>query len=164
MRDDDYLTALLANYEDEVIGEAYFRGLGDRFSVEPQREKLALLAELERRTADVIRPLIDRHGLVPRPRSVLSEAGRIEAAAYRGRGWPDLMQEMAGTYQVFVEEFRALEQMAPDDDRPALSRLTEHELLIIAFAEQELAGSPDSLDAIRRFLEDDLPSKDEASS
>lgn len=146
------------------MGEAYFRGLGDRFSVEAQREKLALLAEVERCTAGVIRPLIERHGLVPRPLSVLSEAGRIEAVAHRGVGWRDLMQEMAGTYQVFVEEFRALERMAPDDDRAALSRLTDHELLIIAFAEQELAGSADSVDAIRRFLEDDLPAKDEAAS
>lgn len=160
MSDSDYLKALLASYEDEVIGEAYFRGLIDRFSVEAQREKLALLAEVERHTAGVIRPLVDRRGLTSRPLAVLSELGRTEAAAYRGVSWPDLMQEMAGTYQVFVEEFRAVEQMAPADDRPALSRLTEHELLIIGFAEKELAGRTDSLAAIRRFLEDFTPAVD----
>jgi hypothetical protein len=64
------------------------------------------------------------------------------------------MREMAGTYGVYVEEFRAAERMAPEQDRAALARLTEHELLIIDFAERELASSAGSLDAIRGFLDD----------
>jgi len=157
MSDSTYPRALLAAYEDEIVGEAYFGGLANHFPVDSRRDKLALLAEVERHTAAVLRPLVDRHGLAPRPVPVLHELGRAEAAAWHGGGWPELMQEMAGTYQVYVEEFRALERMAPDDDGPALALLTRHELLIIDFAEKELAGSGDSLDAIRRFLEDVTP-------
>jgi dimethylamine/trimethylamine dehydrogenase len=159
MSDSDYSEALLAAYEDEVVGEAYFRGLSERFEVAAQREKLALLAELERHTAGVILPLVDRHRLSPRPPSVLDELGRSEAASYGGADWLGLMREMAGTYQVYVEEFRALEKMAPEDDRAALARLTEHESLIIDFAERELAARADSLDAIRDFLEDVTPTR-----
>jgi dimethylamine/trimethylamine dehydrogenase len=155
MTDSDYAQGLLAAYEDEVSGEAYFGGLADHFPVETQRDKLALLAEVERHTAGVLLPLVERHGLAPSPVPVLHELGRTEAAAWHGGGWPGLMQEMAGDYQVYVEEFRALERMAPDDDRPALARLTRHELLIIGFAEKELAGSADSLNAIRCFVEGD---------
>ena len=152
MSDADYLEALLAAYEDEVVGEAYFRGLSERFEAAAHREKLALLAELERHTAGVVLPLVDRHGLSPRPPAVLDEQGRSEAASYAGSDWDDLMREMAGTYGVYVEEFRALERMAPEDDRAALARLTRHESLIIDFAERELAARADSLDAIRDFL------------
>jgi len=157
MTDPDYTQGLLAAYEDEVIGEAYFGGLAAHFPVEAQRDKLALLAEVERYTAGVLRLLVERHGLASRLVPVLHELGRTEATAWHGGGWRGLMQEMAGNYQVYVEEFRALERVAPDDDRPALARLTQHELLIIGFAEKELAGGADSLDAIRRFLECDPP-------
>jgi hypothetical protein len=160
MSDPDYLEALLAAYEDEVIGEAYFRSLADRFEVGSQREKLALLAEVERHTADLLRSLVERHGLTPRRRSVLSELGRSEALSYRGADWLDLMRQMAGTYQVYVEEFGAAERMAPEQDRAALARLTEYELLIIDFAERELTASAGSLEAIRGFLEDVTPAGD----
>ena len=53
-----YLETLLKYYEEEVIGEAYFYGLADHIGGAVEREKLALLAEVERRAADVVRPLL----------------------------------------------------------------------------------------------------------
>ncbi len=44
-----YLETLLKYYEDEVMGEAYFYGLADHIGGVVEREKLALLAEVERR-------------------------------------------------------------------------------------------------------------------
>lgn len=45
---DAYLRTLLLYYEEEIIGEAYFHGLARHFD---EREKIVLLARVERRAA-----------------------------------------------------------------------------------------------------------------
>ncbi|MCP4390891.1 MAG: hypothetical protein GY802_21525, partial [Gammaproteobacteria bacterium] len=53
----------------------------------------------------------------------------------------------------YLDDFKALEQMAPAEDLPALERLTEHEVVVIDFAKKELAGDADSLAALLQYLE-----------
>ncbi len=57
--DAPYLKTLLLYYEEEIMGEAYFYALAGQFDGTAEREKLALLAAVERRAADVVRPLVD---------------------------------------------------------------------------------------------------------
>ena len=57
----DYLKTLLRYYEGELVGEAYFCALAGCFHGAAEREKLALLATVERRTSEVVRPLVDKH-------------------------------------------------------------------------------------------------------
>ncbi|MEL6236952.1 MAG: FAD-dependent oxidoreductase, partial [Pseudomonadota bacterium] len=49
--DPAYLSTLLRYWEEEVEGEAYFRALADQLSDRQQKEKMTLLAEVERHTA-----------------------------------------------------------------------------------------------------------------
>ena len=42
---------------------------------------------------------------------------------------------------------------SPEDDMPALKRLTQHEVVAIDFANKEVAGDPDSLASIREYLD-----------
>jgi hypothetical protein len=43
--------------------------------------------------------------------------------------------------------------MAPEGDLYALNTLTAHEVVAIEFAEKELAGDPDSVAPLRRYLQ-----------
>ncbi len=148
-----HLETLLQYYEDEVMGEAYFYGLADHIGGAVEREKFALLAEVERRAADVVRPLLEKHGLVPRDESVLKVLGEAHVERHRHYSWMELMAYMAGRYPAYLDEFEALERLAPEDDRPALKLLTYHEVVAIDFANKEIAGDPDSLASIREYLD-----------
>jgi hypothetical protein len=140
-------------YEDEVIGEAYFYGLAEHFGGAVEREKLALLSEVERWAADVIRPLLETHGLVPRDESVLKPLGEAHVERRLRYSWMELMADMAARYPAYVDEFEALERLAPEDDLLALKLLTYHEVVVVDFANKEIAGNPDSLASIGEYLD-----------
>lgn len=148
-----YLKTLLEYYEEEVMGEAYFHGLAEHIGGAAERGKLVLLAAVERRAAEVVRPLLDRHGLVPRDAAVLEALGATHVERHRRYGWMDFMAHMIARYPAYVAEFEALERLAPEDDLPALKLLALHEVVSIDFANKEIAGDPDSLASIREYLD-----------
>jgi dimethylamine/trimethylamine dehydrogenase len=55
-------------------------------------------------------------------------------------------------YPGYLDDFKGLENMAPAEDLPALNILTDHEVAVIEFAKMELAGNPDSLLPLNRYL------------
>ena len=57
---------LLAYYEEEIMGEAYFAGLARRFTDAAHKRKLQRLAEIEHVTARTVAPLLEKHKLTPR--------------------------------------------------------------------------------------------------
>ena len=148
-----YLETLLKYYEDEVMGVAYFYGLADHIGGAVEREKFALLAEVERRAADVVRPLLEKHGLIPRHESVLKALGEAHVERHRHYTWMEMMAYMVARYPAYLDEFEALERLAPKDDIPALKRLTHHEVLAIDFAKKEIALDPDSTASLREYLD-----------
>ncbi len=134
------------------MGVAYFHGLARHFDGPGQREKLAMLAEVERAAAESVRPLLDKHGLVARQAGVLKLLGEAGVEKHRDQKWMDFMRHMARTYPGYVAQFEALSRLAPVDDLPALQRLTDHETAAIDFAEKEVAGDADSLAPLREYL------------
>ena len=148
-----YLDTLLLYHEEEVMGEAYFRGLGRHFDRDDQREKLDLLSRVERVAAESVRPLIERHELVPRPDSELATAGLAWIGRHKTFDWHDFVADMAERYPGYLLDFKALEEMAPEEDRPAIRILNEHEVAAIEFAQKELAGDPDSTAPLRRYID-----------
>ena len=66
--------------------------------------------------------------------------------------WLEFMAYMVNRYPGYLEDFTALEKMAPEEDLYALNNLTEHEVAAIEFAKRELAGDPDSLAPLRDYL------------
>ena len=135
------------------MGEAYFYGLADHIGGAVEREKFALLAEVERRAADVVRPLIEKHGLIPRHESVLKALGEAHVERHRHYSWMEMMAYMVARYPAYLDEFEALERLAPKDDIPALKLLTHHEVLAIDFAKKEIALDPDSTASLREYLD-----------
>ena len=148
-----YLSTLLLYHEEEVMGEAYFRELGQYFRSDDQREKLDLLSRVERVAAESVRPLIERHRLVPRPDSELVAAGLAWIGRHETFEWRDFIADMVERYPQYLLDFAALEEIAPEEDRPFIRVLNEHEVAAIDFAREELAGNPDSTAPLVRYID-----------
>ena len=146
----DYLETLLSYYEDEISGEAYFYALADHFA---ERDKIILLAKTERLAAQAIEPLLEKYGLVPRDESDLKSEGRSYLELHQSYSWQEFMAYIVERYPAYLDEFNALEQMAPSEDLEALSILTTHEVAVIDFAKKELAGDSGSLAPLLQYLE-----------
>jgi len=146
----NYLATLLSYYEDEISGEAYFYALADHFD---ERDKLILLARIERDAAQVIEPLLEKYDLSPRNEAELKNQGRSYLGLHQSYSWSEFMTYIVERYPAYLDEFRALEAMAPAEDLPELNLLTEHEVAVIDFAKKELAGNTDSLLPLMRYLE-----------
>ena len=152
--DGGWLDRLLRAFEEEIVGETYYADLVGHFDEPGAGEKLALLSQIERRTAEVLRPLIERHGLVARDEAALKALAAPKVAEHGAGSWTAYMTRMVRDFPAYVAEFEGLEENAPEADRAALALLTRHEVAAIEFAELELAGDPDSLAPIREYLED----------
>ena len=144
-----YLTTLLSYYEEEIAGEAYFYALANHFK---EKEKTILLARVERRAAEAIQPLLSKYDLEPRSESILNREGRTFLDRHKSCSWPEFMAYIVDRYPGYVDDFRALEQMAPIADLPALNTLTDHEIRVIDFARKEITGDPQSLVALHEYL------------
>ena len=145
-----YLDTLLRYYEEEISGEAYFYGLADHFD---ERDKMILLARTERVAAEAVAPLLEKYSLVPQDESGLHALGKSYVDLHRSYSWQEFMNYVLERYPAYLDDFTALEQMAPPEDRPALNVLTAHEIAVIEFAEKELRGDPDSLVPLNQYLE-----------
>ena len=152
----DYRERLLLAYEEEVETEAYFAALAERVEDPRRKESLRLLAELERHTARIIAPLLDRHGLVPRDGASLAALGRRQASR-QAPDWDHLMADMRRTYPGYIAYFEGVEADGPHADRPRLTFLAEHERAALEFLHLEAGGQPDSAAPLRRYLEAPLP-------
>ena len=146
----DYFGTLVAYYDEEISGEAWYAALADLFDGD-RAAKLRLLAEVERHTAEIVRPLIEKHGLEAGDRAALQAEGRAAAARWAD-DWDGLLAYMIRTFPAYVADFERLERMGPPADRPALRRMTEHEEVAIAFLEREAEGRADSIVPLQAFL------------
>ena len=146
---DKYLKTLLSYYEEEIEGEAYFYGLVDHFE---EQDKLTVLARVERRAAESVVPLLEKYALVPRDESELKTRGEGYVGRHASFDWFEFMTYMVNRYPGYLEDFTALERMAPEEDLCALNNLTDHEVATIEFAKRELAGDPDSLTPLYDYL------------
>ena len=144
-----YLKTLLSYYEEEIEGEAYFYGLMDHFE---EQGKLTVLAKVERRAAESVVPLLEKYKLVPRDESKLKARGESYVQRHASFGWLEFMTYMVNRYPGYLEDFTALEKMAPEEDLYALNNLTDHEVAAIEFAKRVVSGDPDSLAPMYDYL------------
>lgn len=151
----EYLKTLLDYYEAEVMGEAYFRGLADLADDPAEKDKLALLAAVEKHAAAAVVPLLDKHDLTPRSEAELKAIGKTQVEHYGDYDWMALVDHMLVRFPGYVDDFENLERMAPKADLPELEFLTLHEVVTIDFANMEKAGDPDSQAPLHLYLTQD---------
>ncbi|MEO0328136.1 MAG: FAD-dependent oxidoreductase [Pseudomonadota bacterium] len=146
-----YLETLVQYYEEEIAGEAYFMLLAEKLADPEDATKMHLLGKVERHCAEIVAPLIEKYGLTVRPREELLAEGRYDAESAPD-GFPEIIARMRETFPAYIADFKALESMAPPQDLPILKRMTEHELVAIAFLEAEYAGSEDATAPLLSYL------------
>ena len=150
-----YLETLLLYFEEEIMGEAYFYGLAEKFPLQKQKDKMILLAKVERHAAEAVRPLLKKHGLKARSESKLHQIGREDVEKSFSMGWEGYISYMVESFPKYMPEFLALEEMAPAEDKNELKILTEHEVAAIEFANLEKAGSAQSTEPLLKYLGQD---------
>lgn len=146
-----YLETLQLYFEEEIAGEAYFGAIAARLGGE-ERDKMQLMADVETRAAEVAAPLLQRHGLTPRPREELHAEGRKQAAGVKA-DYGALIARWRKEFPAYMEDFARLEAMAPEGDLPALRELTQHETAAIDFLKAEAKGEEDSARHLRAYLD-----------
>jgi len=148
----EYQATLLLYYEEEIMGEALFAGLAQRFPAPRSNRALQLLSLMERCVADHVRPLLDQYGLCPRGDAELHRIGMLEAEQRALSSWEDYLAHIVVDFPVFLDEFAALTRVAPEADRPRLRVFDDHEVAAIAFAKRALRGEPDSTILLTDFI------------
>jgi dimethylamine/trimethylamine dehydrogenase len=146
-----YLKTLLDYYEEEIGGVAYYETLAKICADPDHKAKMLLLAQVEQHTVDIVAPLIERHGLTARDAQTLVSEG--EKDAHDGpQDWDGMIASMRKTFPGYIADFERLERMAPPQDMAILKRMTEHEVVAIAFLELEAKGAADAVAPLERFL------------
>ncbi len=107
---EEYLDTLLRYFEDEISSEAYFYGLAEHFA---EREKTILLARVERRAAEAVRPLLHKYGLEPRQESVIRDQGKGYVEVHQSYSWHEFMAYIIKRYPRYLDDFADLENLAP---------------------------------------------------
>ena len=147
----NYDELLLDAYQGELFGNAIFSEMAGRDEWREHRDALELLATIERRTADALRPLVDATGIeVDEDES--RRSGRELGAL--GGSWDGFVKALFDALPPFLANFVRLREVAADPHDPALAALVAHEQAISAFAQLELAGFHDvSTALLSRYLE-----------
>ncbi|MEE9230561.1 MAG: hypothetical protein V3U86_07625 [Acidobacteriota bacterium] len=152
MDKDQYKQELLAAYEDEVSGKAYFESLAHYYREPEQQRKLIQVAKLEQQTAERLKPLLQRYELKPQSDQELHQQGKQEAQNDGKKNWRELLTFFKDDYTKYIDEFKVLESAGSEQDRPALRALTQHEIALVEFVTRELAGDANSLQSIEDQL------------
>ena len=147
-----YLPTLLRYYEEEVSGATYFRALGAGHDCVSIKQKFDLLAEVEHHAASAVEPLLKKYALTPKADQVLADHGIASSKAHDSFSWSEFVAYMLRRYPLYMDEFHALEAMAPTPDLPFLFALTAHETAAIEFAEREANGDQNSIDSLTAYL------------
>ena len=139
-------------YEGEITGEAMFRRLGDFAKSDHQKRTAVLLADLESVTGDELLPVLTRRG-VPFDRDSAWRAGEALTRKIIAGGWVKYFERILPMGEEALADMRTLHEMSDELDRMATARLVAHEEAFLDFVRRELAGAPDSLEPLVRYLE-----------
>ena len=146
----EYRDGILAAWQGELWGEAFFDRLAEAADDADRCAKWQVLAELEQATGARLAPLVSddakaRDGERPTPDAA--------ALAYARLPHADAMRQMMTILDPAIERFRRLLAIAPAADRETVQLLVDHEVALKAFAERELAGeSATSLEPVRTII------------
>ena len=147
-----YLNTLLLYYEEEIMGEGYFLSLSKHITEKHQKEKMVMMAEVERYAAKSVMPLLQKYKLQPRPTKILQTIGEEGVKKIVNLSWIEFIQQINDNYPNYLIEFAALEALAPSEDLPLMQILTNHEFAAIEFAELELAGVNLSIKPLLEYM------------
>jgi hypothetical protein len=148
----DYNELLREAYRGELLGREVFAAMATRPEFSEHVAKIRTMSEIEARTAQTLRPLVDAAGIDRSDDKSAEALGRELGEA--GGDWNGFLHALHDALPKFLADFVRLRELADDPHDPALHALVEHEQTINAFTELELAGCTDISHAVlTRYLE-----------
>ncbi len=133
-------------YQGEVLGEALFGRLAERFEGPEHAAKLRVLSVLERRTREAIVPSLQRAGISTDPDPEMATLAASLAAVEMG--WTDFLSATETITAQYIPLYQRIGELDPSE-REASELLVAHEAALRSFARAEVAGdTAGSLDAV----------------
>jgi hypothetical protein len=151
--DPEYARLLAWAYRGEVSGEALFATLAERWESEGHAESMKTLAELERRMAFTLLPLLQRYSVDGGDDDRSRRTGHDNAVAISELGWDAFLAQFGPVTGEAIARYQQLRSIAPEPE-PILDALVAHEEALQAFGAAESRGeSAASLEAVRTVIE-----------
>ncbi|WP_053386685.1 hypothetical protein [Leucobacter japonicus] len=145
-------TLLRKAYEGEIIGEAMYALLADIAEDDYQRKAARLAADVERATADLLLPLIARHGVAVDPDRA-KQVGIDFTNDNIPQGWSNYFAKIQPLAEQALVGMERLHQLSDEADESATGRLVAHEHALLEFIRRDLAGAADPVEPLQRFLD-----------
>jgi hypothetical protein len=136
----EYQDLLLAAFEGERFGEAFFATMADAETDPDRVAKLRTLATIEARTAATLEPLARVAGIEIGDGAESRTTGVQLGEGATAGGWDEFVKGLNDVLPSFLASFVRCRELAPDPMHPALAALVAHEQAISTFAQLECAG------------------------
>jgi hypothetical protein len=126
-------------YEGEVLGEAFFSRMAELASDSDQRRKLEALAAMERSTAVLVRPCLERRGL----QASVDPAAVDGIRTIEALDWDAMLRGLPAITKDYMTSYERLAELVGGDDARVVALLIAHERALEEFARREIAGERD---------------------
>ena len=144
-------------YSSEIFGEKISLAMLPWAKSSEERWKLGTIAQLETETKARLRPFLVKHGISIAEQDVSGPVAELLPVLTAGT-WTDFVRGMNSDLQRFLDVFKKIEEIGPEEDRDILHSMVVHEQALITFTERELAGDGEhSLDDVIAQLSYPLP-------
>jgi len=143
-----YVDCLRELLDSEIFGEAVSLSLLAVAKNEREKFHFATLLQLETETKARLRPLLYRYGVSlaePIPTKQIDEV----VNGYLASSWEDFAAANKAVVQSFLDRFKEIARIGPDEDREILESMIQHEQAILRWFDMESRGEQEgSLDAV----------------
>lgn len=116
----------------------------------PNAEALQLLYDIERITADALKPLVLRYA-VPVTEGDAERDGLRIADELAGQPWKAMWSEVIRLADDYLGDFKLLAAVLHGDDAIVGRQVVEHEEALIEFAHREINDSDDALAPLQEY-------------
>jgi hypothetical protein len=158
MTHSEYPDCLRELLDSEIFGEAVSLALLEVAENEREKFHFATLLQLETETKARLRPLLYRYGISltePIPTEQIQEI----VNGYVASSWEDFAAANKAVVQGFLDRFKEIARLGPEEDRAILESMIRHEQAILRWFDMESRGEQEgSLDAMIAELKYPLPS------
>ena len=136
----------IKSYQGEVLGEVYFSRMAELASDPAEKEKLVVLAALERCTKELLVDPMERLGISTAPDQLIIEG----VAALTDYDYQKMIESLPSLASEYLGYYARLRELVEDRDANDVNLLIAHELALELFARREASGDTErSLQPIR---------------
>ena len=149
----EFNSLMATSYHGELLGEALFSALASRWQARGNGPTLAVLAELERTMAQLLRLVMTQLGIDAGNDAGHRQKGETQAETVIDTPWRRFMELFGDGTTMVLERYDRLRTVSPPDTYWVVDLLIAHEQALASFATAELASDPTSLVPIHEVLE-----------